>query len=54
MSLVLIGGHDRMYQEYIQIGKAKGHKIKVFTQLPLELGINMVEYYSQKCILTAV
>jgi hypothetical protein len=34
MSFVLIGGHDRMYREYIQIGREQGHKIKVFTQLP--------------------
>lgn len=36
MSFVLIGGHERMYREYIQIGKAQGHKIKVFTQLPAQ------------------
>lgn len=34
MSFVLIGGHDRMHREYMQIGKEYGHKVKVFTQLP--------------------
>ena len=41
MSLVLVGGHDRMYREYIKIGKAKGHKIKVFTQLPAQFAKNI-------------
>ena len=34
MSFVLVGGHDRMHREYMQIGKNHGHKLKVFTQLP--------------------
>ena len=34
MSFVLVGGHDRMHREYMQIGKQHGHKVKVFTQLP--------------------
>ena len=33
MCFVLVGGHDRMHREYIQIGKAHGHKVKVFTHL---------------------
>ncbi len=36
MSFVLIGGYERMYREYIQVGKELGHKIKVFTQLPAQ------------------
>ncbi len=34
MSFVLVGGHDRMHREYKDIGKEKGAKVKVFTQLP--------------------
>lgn len=33
MSIVLVGGHDRMHREYKEIGKACGHRVKVFTQL---------------------
>lgn len=34
MSIVLVGGHDRMQDEYKTIGDKHGHKIKVFTQMP--------------------
>lgn len=34
MSIVLVGGHDRMQEEYKTIGDKHGHKIKVFTQMP--------------------
>lgn len=34
MSIVLVGGHDRMANEYKVIGKKHGHRIKVFTQMP--------------------
>ncbi|HPJ16240.1 MAG TPA: DUF2325 domain-containing protein [Spirochaetota bacterium] len=34
MSIVLVGGHDRMHNEYKNIGSRYGHKLKVFTQLP--------------------
>ena len=33
MSIVLIGGHERMQEEYKTIGHKHGHKIKVFTYL---------------------
>ena len=33
MSIVLIGGHDRMYGKYKGIAGKHGHKIKVFTQI---------------------
>lgn len=33
MSIVLVGGHDRMHDEYKAIGSTYGHKIKVFTQM---------------------
>ncbi|MCX7749599.1 MAG: DUF2325 domain-containing protein [Clostridia bacterium] len=34
MSIVLVGGHDRMQDEYKVIGDKHGHRIKVFTQMP--------------------
>lgn len=34
MSIVLVGGHDRMHDTYKGIGSKHGHKLKVFTQLP--------------------
>lgn len=34
MSIVLVGGHDRMHNEYKSIGGKFGHRIKVFTQMP--------------------
>ncbi len=33
MSIVLIGGHDRMHSEYKGIGKKNGFKLKIFTQI---------------------
>lgn len=32
MRIVLIGGHDRMYQEYKGIGVKQGCNLKVYTQ----------------------
>lgn len=34
MSVVIVGGHDRMHFRYKQICKKHGCKCKVFTQLP--------------------
>lgn len=34
MSIVIIGGHDRMVQQYKQICKKHKCKAKVFTQMP--------------------
>lgn len=34
MSIVLVGGHERMHDEYKTIGIKLGHKIKIFTRLP--------------------
>lgn len=34
MSIVLVGGHDRMKNTYKDIGLNRGHSIKVFTQMP--------------------
>lgn len=34
MSIVLVGGHDRLHKEYKGIGSKFGHKVKVYTQMP--------------------
>ena len=34
MSIVLVGGHERMHKEYKGIGSKLGHKVKVFTKMP--------------------
>lgn len=34
MSIVVIGGHDRMYDEYKEICSRRGHKAKIYTQMP--------------------
>jgi len=34
MSILIVGGHDRMHNEYKNIGSKYGHNIKVFTQKP--------------------
>lgn len=37
MSIVIIGGHDRMVQQYKQICKSYNCKAKIFTQMPAGL-----------------
>ncbi len=34
MSIVLVGGHDRLHSEYKGIGSQRGHKLKIYTQMP--------------------
>ena len=34
MSIVLVGGHDRMQDEYREICSSRGHRVKVYTQMP--------------------
>lgn len=34
MSILIVGGHDRMHNEYKTVGSKYGHSIKVFTQMP--------------------
>lgn len=34
MSIIVVGGHDRMHETYKSIGCKYGHHIKVFTQMP--------------------
>ena len=38
MSVVIVGGHDRMHCRYKEICKSYGCKCKVFTQCPVDLG----------------
>lgn len=38
MSIVIIGGHDRMHQEYKGICSKRGHRVKVYTQMPAKFG----------------
>ena len=37
MSIVIIGGHERMERDYIRIGEKHGCKIKIFTKMPSDL-----------------
>ena len=37
MSVVIIGGHDRMVRQYEQVCKSHRCKAKVFTQMPANL-----------------
>jgi len=34
MSIVLVGGHDRMHDTYKRICLKRGHRVKVYIQLP--------------------
>lgn len=34
MSIVLVGGHDRMHDEYKGICAKHGYQVKVYTQMP--------------------
>lgn len=34
MSIILIGGHDRMQNHYKGICSGRGHQLKVYTQMP--------------------
>ena len=38
MSVVIVGGHDRMVCQYKKICKEHNCKAKVFTQMPAKLG----------------
>jgi hypothetical protein len=38
MSIVLVGGHDRMHSEYAGICYKRGHRVKVYTQMPTKFG----------------
>ncbi len=34
MSIVVVGGHDRMHGEYRTVCRKLGHSVKVYTQMP--------------------
>lgn len=34
MSIVVVGGHDRMHEEYREICERRGHNVKIYTQMP--------------------
>ena len=36
MTMVVVGGHDRMQKQYDQICKAHGYRPKIFTQMPAQ------------------
>lgn len=38
MSIVLVGGHDGMHEEYKEICSRRGHRVKVYTQMPARFG----------------
>lgn len=38
MSLLVIGGHERMERDYLNMGKDKGYKTKVFTKMSNRIG----------------
>lgn len=37
MSIVLIGGHERMHELYREVCREQGHELKVFTHMPAKL-----------------
>lgn len=41
MSIVLLGGHDRMKGDYEKMAKQLGHKVKVFTQMKPKIEKNI-------------
>ena len=48
MSIVIIGGHDRMVRQYRTICKEHNCKAKIFTQMPIKkLEIQILLYYLQ-------
>lgn len=34
MSILLVGGHDRMHEEYRGVCSKHGHRAKIYTQMP--------------------
>ncbi|CAK7077580.1 DUF2325 domain-containing protein [Tissierella carlieri] len=43
MCIVLVGGHDRMHDDYREIGDKHGYKMKIFTQMPSRFNKNIGE-----------
>lgn len=38
MSLVIVGGHECMHCHYRKLCQKRGHTVKVYTQMPSQLG----------------
>lgn len=62
MSIVLVGGHDRMHDEYKEVGNKHGYKMKIFTQMPSRFNksigkpdaiVLFISTVSHKMVLTA-
>ncbi|KPU43324.1 hypothetical protein OXPF_27650 [Oxobacter pfennigii] len=34
MSIIVVGGHERMHDVYKEVCRKKGHTVKVFTKMP--------------------
>ncbi|WP_313758202.1 DUF2325 domain-containing protein [Tissierella sp.] len=63
MSIVLVGGHDRMHDEYKEVGNKYGYKMKIFTQMPSRFNksigqpdaiVLFTNTVSHKMVLTAI
>ena len=54
MSVVIVGGHDRMNCQYKEICKRYGCKCKVFTQCPADFHHKMLKVVSLKASKTGV
>ena len=54
MSVVIVGGHDRMVSQYVKICKSFNCKAKVFTQMTADLLVLFTSTVSHKMIRTAV
>ena len=52
MSVVIIGGHDRMVCQYKKICKEHNCKAKVFTQMSGNLSTNTVSHKMVHCAIT--
>lgn len=63
MSIVVVGGHDRMHKQYKKICSEKGHQVKVYTQMPAKFDkvignpdriVVFTRTVSHKMVITAV
>ena len=54
MSVVIVGGHDRMVCQYMKICRSYKCKAKVFTQMSANLFILFTNTVSHKMVKTAV
>ena len=54
MSIVIVGGHDRMVAQYKKVCKGYQCKVKVFTQMRAELFTNTVSHKMVKTALDEV